>query len=544
MMKNPIKMKRVWKQEFINPGLQAGDRDTSPVFSPTLPGTRMLLAAGTLVAATACSPKEKISKATARAKPNIIIILADDLGFGDVGCYGSVRIKTPNIDRLAASGLRFTNGYCASATSTPSRLALLTGQYSWRNDRARILPGDAPLLIDTGKPTLPSMLRNAGYTTGIVGKWHLGLGAGKIDWNSRIAPGPNEAGFDYSYIMAATNDRCPTVFIENGNVVGLDPADPIEVSYKENFPGEPTGKDNPDKIRMGLTQGHNGTIINGVSRIGFMKGGTKARWTDEFMVDTFLLKAQKFAEINRTNPFFLYYALHEPHCPRIPSPRFAGSSGLGPRGDVIVEADWAVGEFMKKLDELGLTGNTIVIFTSDNGPVLDDGYADQAVELNGDHTPWGPLRGGKYSLFEAGTHVPFLVSWPGNISPGISDALVCQVDFAASFAALTGQEFAGSDSENVLSAFLGKSPVGRNTLVLENGFGRNLIRENEWVLIPSYPGVPLLKDVNIESGYSPEVQLYNLKTDPGQKLNLAPQENERVVRMTSDAIRIQDLRHP
>ncbi len=479
----------------------------------------------------ACAPKERIEKAGDASKPNIVIILADDLGFGDVGCYGSIHLKTPNIDRLAQSGLRFTNGYCTSATSTPSRLALLTGQYPWRNSKARVLPGDAPLLIDPAKTTLPGMLHQAGYFTGIVGKWHLGLGTGEIDWNRRISPGPNETGFDYSYIMAATNDRCPTVYIENGTVEGLDPADPIEVSYKKNFPGEPTGKDFPDQIRMGLTQGHAGTIVNGISRIGFMKGGKKARWTDEYMADTFLLKAQKFIENHRDKPFFLYYALHEPHAPRVPNFKFIGKSGLGPRGDAILEADWAVGEFLNKLESLGLAKNTIVVFSSDNGPVLDDGYADQAVELNGVHAPWGPMRGGKYSLLEAGTHIPFIVSWPGHVKPGTSEALVCQVDLAASFASLAGQPNPGSDSENVLNALLGKSSRGRTSLILENGSGRTLIRENEWVMIPSYPGIPLFKDVNIETGYSPEIQLYNLKTDPGQKNNLANQEQERVMKM-------------
>jgi len=489
------------------------------------------IAASGLLIQSGCTPKEKIHREQVARSPNIVVILADDLGFGDLGCYGATQIKTPNIDRLAASGLRFNNGYCTSATSTPSRFALLTGQYPWRNDKARVLPGDAPLLIDPAKTTMPGMLQKAGYTTGIVGKWHLGLGSGQVDWNRPIAPGPNETGFDYSYIMAATNDRCPTVFIENGTVVGLDPADPIQVSYKQNFPGEPTGKEFPEKIRMGLTQGHAGTIINGISRIGFMKGGKKARWTDEFMVDTFLLKAGNFIEKNRTKPFFLYYALHEPHCPRVPSPRFVGSSGLGLRGDAIVEADWAVGEFLKKLDQLGLTGNTIVIFTSDNGPVLDDGYADRAVELNGAHTPWGPMRGGKYSLLEAGTHIPFLVSWPGHIKRGVSEALVCQIDFAASFADLTGQPNPGPDSQNILNALLGKSPNGRSSLVLDNGSGKTLVRENEWVMIPSYPGVPLFKDVNIETGLSPEIQLYNIKFDPGQRNNQAKQKPELVQKM-------------
>jgi arylsulfatase A-like enzyme len=400
-----------------------------------------------------------------------------------------------------------------------------------------VLPGDAPLLIDPIRITLPGMLQKAGYSTGIVGKWHLGLGSGQINWNEKITPGPNETGFNYSYIMAATNDRCPTVFIENGTVVGLDKADPIEVSYKQNFAGEPTGKANPDKIRMGLTQGHAGTIINGVSRIGFMKGGSKARWTDENMADTFLLKAKQFVELNRSKPFFLYYALHEPHVPRIPNQKFAGKSGLGPRGDAILEADWAVGEFLKKLDQLGIRENTLIIFSSDNGPVLDDGYADQATELNGDHTPWGPLRGGKYSLLEAGTHVPFLVSWPSQISSGTSEALVCQVDLAASFAALTGQPNPGADSRNLLDALLGKSPIGRTDLILENGSGKTLIRMGEWVMIPSYPGQALFKDVNIESGLSPVDQLYNLKQDPGQRKNLAEEDTLRVRKMKEDVKR-------
>lgn len=492
------------------------------------------LAASGLILETGCTPKEKAGKTESPQHPNIVIILADDLGYGDLGCYGAKKLETPNIDRLAASGLRFTNGYCSSATSTPSRFALLTGQYPWRNERARILPGDAPLLIDTASTTLPEMLQQAGYTTGIVGKWHLGLGNGQIDWNSRISPGPNEVGFDYSYIMAATNDRCPTVFIENGTVVGLDPSDPISVSYKENFPGEPTGKDNPDKIRMGLTQGHAGTIVNGISRIGFMKGGARARWTDEFMVDTFLLKAQKFIENNRNKPFFLYYALHEPHCPRVPNPKFAGKTGLGPRGDVIAEADWAVGEFLNTLEKLGLSQKTIVVFTSDNGPVLDDGYADQAVELNGGHTPWGPLRGGKYSLFDAGTHVPFIVSWPGTIKPGISGALACQVDFGASFAALTGQPNPGPDSQNILDALLGVSNYGRKSLILDNGSGRPLIRENDWVMIPPYPGEPLHKSVNIETGFARDIQLYNLTADPGQQKNLAREDPEKAIRLAID----------
>ncbi len=224
--------------------------------------------------------------------PNVIIIYADDLGYGDVGAYGATEIETPSINRLAEGGLRFTNGYASSATCTPSRYALLTGVYPWRNENAKILPGTAPLIIDVSQMTLPKMFGEMGYHTGIVGKWHLGLGDGHVDWNVRVSPGPNEVGFDYSYIMAATQDRVPTVYIENGMVVRLDPEDPIEINYRENFPGEPTGKENPEMLKMKWHHGHFNTVVNGISRIGYMKGGAEARWVDENMADTFLVRAQ------------------------------------------------------------------------------------------------------------------------------------------------------------------------------------------------------------------------------------------------------------
>ncbi|MDB5241859.1 MAG: arylsulfatase, partial [Spirosoma sp.] len=351
-----------------------------------------------------------LSKNTSTTKPNILVIYADDLGYGDVSAYGQGTLKTPNIDRLAASGIRFTNGYATSATCTPSRFALLTGIYPWRNENAKILPGDAPLLIDTTAITLASMLTKQGYATGLVGKWHLGLGSGHVDWNKTIAQTPNNLGFAYSYIMAATGDRVPTVYVENRNVVGLQANDPLLVSYEKNFPGQPTAITNPELMtKMKWHHGHNQSVVNGIPRIGFMKGGKAAIWTDETMADVFLSKAEAFIDKHRGKPFFLYYALHEPHVPRVPGRRFAGKSGLGPRGDAILEADWCVGAIIKKLKNEGLLDNTLVVFSSDNGPVLNDGYDDEAVEKNGKHTPWGKLRGGKYSLFDAGTHVPFIV---------------------------------------------------------------------------------------------------------------------------------------
>lgn len=465
--------------------------------------------------------------------PNIVIIYLDDLGYGDVGAYGATELKTPNMDRLAGEGIRFTNGYASSATCSPSRYALLTGSYPWRNRNARILSGTAPLLIDTSQMTLPKMLRSKGYHTGIVGKWHLGLGDGNVDWNRHISPGPNEVGFDYSCILAATQDRVPTVYIENGDVVGLDPEDPVFVSYSRNFEGEPTGLDNPEMLTMKWHHGHNQSIVNGIPRIGYMKGGETAKWSDVDMADHFLSKAKAFVEENRDHPFFLYYALQQPHVPRTPHPRFEGSSGMGPRGDVIVEADWCIGEFIRSLEENGLLENTLIFLSSDNGPVLNDGYYDNAVEKLGDHTPWGQLRGGKYSLYEAGTRVPFIVCWKGKIVPHVSDALVSQVDIFSSLANLAGSELRGPDSEDLLDVFLGKSDRGRENLVIE-ATTRTAYRKGNLVMIPPYHGPAKDRQVNIELGNAPGYQLYDLAVDVGERNNLAGTEKEILEQMIAE----------
>ncbi|HKK76099.1 MAG TPA: arylsulfatase [Saprospiraceae bacterium] len=478
------------------------------------------------------SDKGSASNQSNSVPPNIIIIYADDLGYGDVGAYGATELETPNMDRLAAGGMQFTNGYAASATCSPSRYALLTGTYPWRNERAKILPGTAPLLMDTAEMTIPKMLKQKGYHTGIVGKWHLGLGSGNVNWNEYIAPGPNEVGFDYAYIMAATQDRVPTVYIENGYVENLDPNDPIEIDYQNNFPGEPTGKDNPEMLKMKWHHGHNSSIVNGIPRIGYMKGGESAKWVDEDMADTFLEQAQDYIQEHKEEPFFLYYALQQPHVPRTPHPRFVGTSGMGPRGDVIVEADWCIGELLKTLEVEGLLENTLIVLSSDNGPVLNDGYYDDAVEKLGDHTPAGPLRGGKYSLFEAGTRVPFITYWEGEIAPGKSDAVVSQIDLLASLAALVDAEdqVSGKDSQNKLDVFMGESKQGRETLILE-ATTRTALRKGDWVLIPSYKGPTVNKQVNIELGNLEGYGLYNLSEDLGQQKNLADAHPDKLREM-------------
>ena len=465
-------------------------------------------------------------------KPNIIFICADDLGYGDLSCYGATKINTPNIDALAAQGIRFTNAHSTSATCTPSRYALITGQYPWRKSGTNILPGDAALIIPTNKTTLPKVFKTAGYTTGIVGKWHLGLG-NKVEknWNNEITPGPNEVGFDYSFIFPATADRVPSIFVENHTVVALDATDSIQVSYSHKVGNEPTGYEHPEllKLKSSPNHGHDQTIVNGIGRIGFMSGGKIARWTDEEMPLTFLEKAKTFIQQNQQHPFFLYYALTEPHVPRMPSTMFKGKSKLGLRGDAILQLDWAVGEIVKQIKYLGIEKNTIIIFSSDNGPVLNDGYQDGAVTMLNGHTPWGPLRGGKYSIYEAGTRIPFIINWPEKIKPQTSNAMICQIDLLASFSNMFQQQISSTekfDSENILNTLLGKNQKGRSVLV-EHGYTLAIVNE-DWKYIAPANGKSYDSLTSIETGILPTPQLYNLKNDIGEKHNLAEKYPDKV----------------
>jgi arylsulfatase A-like enzyme len=477
-------------------------------------------------------------------KPNIIIIYADDLGYGDISCYGAGSISTPNIDRIAKQGLRFTNSHCTSATSTPSRYSLLTGEYAWRRPGTGIARGDASSIIEPGRFTLATLMKGAGYKTAVIGKWHLGLGPeGGPDWNGEIIPGPMDLGFDYNFLIPATGDRVPCVYIENRRVAGLDPADPIYVSFGEKVGTMPTGRENPELLKMVPSHGHDMTIVNGISRIGYMTGGRSALWTDEDMADVITSKAVSFIKENKDKPFFLYFATHDIHVPRVPHPRFAGKSGMGPRGDAILQFDWSVGEILKTVDELDMSGRTLIVVTSDNGPVVDDGYRDQAVELLGDHRPAGPLRGGKYSAFDGGTKVTFIVAWKGKIKPGISDALFSQIDLMASFASLTGQKMpdgAGPDSFDNLPLLLGKSKKDRIWVVEHALNGRLSLIKGDWKFIEPGPGTKILKETNIETGNDPEPQLYNLRLDIGEKNNVAKENPSAVKELTDLLIRIKN----
>ncbi len=470
------------------------------------------------------------------AQPNIVVILADDIGYSDVSCYGAKHARTPNIDRIAAQGCRFTDAHSPASTCTPTRRALMSGVYSWRQQPgSSIAPGDAALSIKTGSATIASILKKAGYRTGAVGKWHIGLGPeGGPDWNGEIKPGPRELGYDYHFIMAATGDRVPTVFIENSHVVGLDPADPIKVNYAKKIGNEPTGAENPDLLKLKHTHGHDMTIVNGVGRIGWMTGGKAARWKDEDMADTFTGKALKFIEESKSGPFFLYFATHNIHVPRVPNPRFKGSSPVGTRGDSIHELDDSVGKVLAKLDELKLADNTLLIFTSDNGGVMDDGYEDVG---SFDYNPNAPLNGHKGTVFEGGHRVPFIARWPGKIKPATeSNALIALLDFPRTFAALTGADLppdACPDSINVLPALLGESKTARENFVGHTGgtkgpFG---FRSGNWKLITAGPagyGANATRRGGAANGGSAKsqpqaagVQLYDLSTDLGETKNLA-----------------------
>ena len=302
--------------------------------------------------------------------------------------------------------------------------------------------------------------------------------------------------------------------------MGLDPNDPIEVNYQKNFEGEPTGLENPELLTMNWHHGHNSSIVNGIPRIGFMKGGEAAKWSDIDMADHFLNGIQKYIKSHKGKPFFLYYPMQQPHVPRTPHPRFEGLSELGPRGDAIVEADWCLGELKKTLEAEGIIDNTLIIFSSDNGPVLNDGYYDDSDVKNGDHRPSGPLRGGKYSLFEAGTRVPFFTYWKGKIKPGVSDSMVSQLDLLSSLAQLVGSEVTTADSLPLLELLMGQSDEGRDEMVIE-ATSRTAFKRGDWVMIPPYEGPAVNDKVQIELGNDSDFQLYNLTEDIEQQNNLA-----------------------
>jgi arylsulfatase A-like enzyme len=458
------------------------------------------------------------SPVTAAEKPNVIVILADDVGWGDAGCYGATKIKTPNLDRLAREGLRFTNGYASAAVCTPTRYSLLTGQYSWRRagvglDKG-VANGDSPLLIPTTMATAPRLLQQAGYRTALIGKWHLGFGLTKPDYNQELRPGPLDVGFDEYFGIPATNDRVPTVYIRDRRVLGLEPSDPITISYSE---GEAQIQD-----LKAWAAGRN--------RIGWAKGGKSAWWKDTEIADTHTRECVQFLERNKDQKFFLLFTPHDVHAPAIPHPSFAGTSGLGSRADMLHELDWSVGEILGTLDRLSLSRNTLVIYSSDNGAYVND---------EDGHRPTGPYRGKKSQLWEGGTRVPFIVRWPAQIQPGVSTDLVSTLDVPATICAAAGVALpkdALPDSFNLLPAMLGeKNALKRNRLIVMSGNGHLAIRSGDLKYIP---------DLAVADGWQGSARkapgaparpaLFDVEKDPGETQNLLPKQ-------ANDAKRLAEL---
>ncbi len=459
-------------------------------------------------------------------KPNVIIIFADDLGYGDLGCYGATKVKTPNIDHLAREGILFTDAHSTSAVCTPSRYALLTGQYPFRKNIFRPVFLRVGLLIDTARVTIADVMKRSGYSTACIGKWHLGFGTKEPDWNGELKPGPLEVGFDYYFGIPVVNSHPPFVYVENHRVWGFDPSDPFVYNQRAETREFPAKK--------------------GINAIGGARI-PHALYDDEMVGTTLTKKAVKWIKEQKNNPFFLYFATTNIHHPFTPHPRFRGQSDCGRYGDFIMELDWMVGEVLKTLDDLGIADNTLILFTSDNGGMFN--LAGQNAWLMG-HRQNGPLLGFKFDAWEGGQRVPFIARWPGKIPAGaVSEQLISNVDMLATLAALTGYQLKageGPDSYNVLPALSGSPDNAiRDHLVLAAKEQSHLsLRSGKWMYIGAQGGGGFggkkfgsnnlgdtiavemtgqknsdIKNGRIKPGAPPE-QLYNLKTDLYQRENV------------------------
>ncbi|MBL7152420.1 MAG: arylsulfatase [Phycisphaerae bacterium] len=448
-------------------------------------------------------------------KPNIIFIMADDMGYGDLSCYGATKINTPNIDALAADGIRFTDAHSPSAVCTPTRYGVLTGRYCWRSRLKRgVLGGYSPLLIDTNRMTVASLLKQHGYATACIGKWHLGLGDNKrTDYDKPLRPGPNDLGFDYFFGIPASLDMTPYCYVENDHPV-VKPTETIEA-----------GKANEDGWWRA------GAIASGFKHVEVLPKLT------EKAVEYIDAHAKKTPE----KPFFMYFPLPAPHCPIAPADFVKGKSKAGGYGDFVVEVDWTVGQVMKCLGRNNFTENTLIIVTSDNGSpartkVKRAPYS--MIEVYG-HYPNGKLRGIKADCWDGGHREPFVARWPGKIPKGAtSDELVCLTDLMATCAAIVGAELphnAGEDSYNILPALLGqkRSKPIREAIVHHSLSGMFSIRQGKWKLIlgRGSGGFSKPKTIKPKPG-EPKGQLYNLKDDPAEADNLWAQRQDVVNHLT------------
>lgn len=462
----------------------------------------------------------------AQQKPNVVVIFADDLGYGDTGAYGATKIRTPHIDKLASEGRRFTDAHTSSSVCTPSRYGLLTGEYAFRGEHWSPVFLKVGLIVDENQKTVADVMKNDGYATACIGKWHLGLGEDTPNWNGDLKPGPLELGFDYYFGLPVVNSHPPFVYVENHRVVGLEKNDPFVY-------------DTPAQTRA----------IEEKRNIGQIGGAAKAHQLyDDYEVGTTLAgKAVNWIKAHKDEPFFLYFPTTNIHHPFTPHPQFQGTSEAGRYGDFVHELDWIVGEVTRTLEEEGLAENTLIIFTSDNGGMINLG-GQEAWRLG--HRQNGDLLGFKFDAWEGGHRVPFIARWPGKIPAGsVSDQLVSTIDLMATLAAVTGQDLKDDeapDSLNILAALTGDADgVVRDHLVLAPSRKTHLaLRWGDWVYISGpagggfrapkvgdrgFGGYPALhfagqENSNMVNGVrkpdAPDDQLYNLSRDPFQTTNV------------------------
>ncbi len=425
----------------------------------------------------------------ARQKPNLIIILADDFGWGSLGCYGAPEeLKTPHLDRLAREGRRFTDVYNTSSVCSPTRYALMTGRYYWRTDRkdGGVLGASSPLHIETNRLTLGSLCKGQGYRTAAIGKWHLGIGdPPRTNWNMPLTPGPREVGFDYFFGLTANAWNGPHTFIENDSLLGRIPGESVEV----------IGGHSPDATTAGIEE----------------------NWDTQYIMETLTNRVVDWIEENSSGPFFVYFATNATHDPIDPHPHFTGSP-FGKMGDFIEELDWSVGQILATLDKLNLADNTLVIFTSDDG-YPGGQYATEAIEAGLPLS--GPLQGHKHRDWEGGFRAPFIARWPGTVPAGtVSDQIFCLSDMLATFARILDvplPEGNAEDSFDVWRFFTEEEPGQGQPfpyVIMQNFRGNYAIRMGDFKFIEPWP--------ERHKGGRPynEPRLYNLKEDIGETNNI------------------------
>ncbi len=463
--------------------------------------------------------------------PNIVYILADDMGYGDVSIYNPQgKIATPNIDKLAMQGMRFTDAHSPSSVCTPTRYAIMTGRYPWRSRLpVGVLRGYSRTLIEENRPTVATLLKSQGYQTGVVGKWHLGLDwevpKGKeellktenygiktemnpeeIDFTKKTTGGPQSVGFDYSYILPASLDMPPYCYLEN-----------------QQLTEQPTAYTKGNKLESGYTG-------------PFWREGKISPSFDFYgVLPEFVSKANAFLKKQtQERPFFLYVPLAGPHTPWVPTKNYVGKSKAGEYGDFVQQVDAAVGEILKSLEASGLAENTLVIFTSDNGPYWRPNFVEQF-----GHAAAGPFRGMKGDAFEGGHRVPFVVRWPNKVKPNVvSNATTTLANLMATCAEIVGTKDAkynSEDSYSILPVLTGKAKqvTTQPAVVHSSSSGFFAIRKGDWKLIEGLGsgGFTEPKEIKPKVGEAAG-QLYNLAHDVSEKNNLYEQNPEKVRELT------------